>query len=224
MTALVVAALLGASPAAEPHATLEGTVLVRDKAPDGQFVPHGSNDGVVVYVVGYEAPAPPGTKPAVISQAGRTFFPNVVAITRGQEVAFENDDNVVHNIFSLDPNFDLGQYKTGSKSQRFDKVGVSEIYCNIHPEMIAWVVVLPNTAFSVTDKQGRFRIEGVRPGRWTVVAWHPRAASRQQVVDFSPGAVARLELTLDATIAIAAHRDKWGGHYDSHRGKGAKGW
>jgi plastocyanin len=205
-------------------ASLVGRIELRDRGDDGKFSPAPDQQGTVIYVVGYEEPlhldgGHVATAPS-LDQNGRTFNPNLVAVQKGGEVVFENSDGVMHNIFSNDPKFDLGQFKSGSKSFRFDKVGVSQIFCNIHPEMRGLVVVLPNPAFSITDRDGRFRIDGIRAGKWTVAVWNPRAAPQQRAVDFTAGDVATLDLTLDANVKLANHRDKWGGEYDRWRRDG----
>jgi len=68
--------------------------------------------------------------------------------------------------------FDLGQFKQGEKETKsFRKPGVVEVYCNIHPEMAATILVLPNRRFTTAAPDGRFAIEGLPPGRWTVFAY-----------------------------------------------------
>lgn len=140
---------------------------------DGRLLKDRS--GVVVYLEGVPGPAPtPATEPLKIHQRNKTFLPRVSAVVVGTTIDFPNDDRIFHNVFSLSRalRFDLGLYKSGSsKSVVATREGVVDIYCNIHPEMAAKVVVLETPHFAVTGEDGRFAIEGVPPGTYPVVAW-----------------------------------------------------
>ena len=117
-----------------------------------------------------------GTAPRVlIDQRSETFVPHLVAVTAGSEVEFPNSDETYHNVFSLSPlrSFDLGRYASGrSRSVRFDRPGIIRVFCDIHSHMSAFVLVFNHRFFAVTDDEGRYRIEGVPPGTYTVVRWH----------------------------------------------------
>ena len=111
----------------------------------------------------------------LIDQRGETFVPHLVAVTAGSEVDFPNNDETYHNVFSLSPlrSFDLGRYASGrSRSVRFDRPGIIRVFCDIHSHMSAFVLVFNHRFFAVTDDEGRYRIEGVPPGTYTVVRWH----------------------------------------------------
>jgi plastocyanin len=132
---------------------------------------------VIVYVVGFDEPG--GTGLATIQQKGRKFVPDLVAITKGDSVDFPNEDSFLHNVFSQSPprRFDLGSFKKGDhKQKQFDTTGVVDVYCNIHPEMAATILVLPNKKHTRADTQGRYVLEGVPPGEWTLFAYTRRAA------------------------------------------------
>lgn len=114
---------------------------------------------------------------ATIDQRDETFVPHLVAIVAGSEVAFPNSDEIYHNVFSFSRErpFDLGRYASGqSKSVRFDQPGIVRVFCDIHSHMSAYVVVLAHRFFAVSDDEGRYRIDNVPPGTYTVVAWHER--------------------------------------------------
>lgn len=133
---------------------------------------------VIVYVVGFSEPGGAGPG-ATIEQKGRKFVPDLVAITVGESVSFPNGDPFLHNVFSQSPTrkFDLGSFKKGeSKAKRFPTPGVVDVYCNIHPEMAATILVLPNKRHTRAAADGTFTIEGVPAGRWTVFAYTRRAA------------------------------------------------
>src|SRR5262245_2083538 len=106
--------------------------------------------GVTVWAIGFGEPPPPDVPE--LRQRGRQFQPPVLAITAGQSVSFPNGDPFFHNVFSLSAarRFDLGQFRQGeSKEKAFPKPGVVEIYCNIHPEMAATLLVMPNRRLAV---------------------------------------------------------------------------
>ena len=127
----------------------------------------------VVYLEGEEKSHPMAH--AMVDQRDRTFIPHVSVITVGTEVQFPNHDTIFHNVFAdYDAKrFDLGMYPRGaSKHQTFPKRGVVAMMCSIHPDMSAYIMVVDTPYYAVTDSKGRFDIEGVRPGRYTVRGWH----------------------------------------------------
>jgi plastocyanin len=151
---------------------------------------HAGDAGATARV---SAPRPaPGTVLAV-RQVGLAFTPHVLPIVKGSSVEFPNTDTVFHNVFSLShaSTFDLGRYPRGeSKSVRFDTPGLVKVFCHIHSDMSAVVLVLDNPYFVVPDASGRFRIEGVPAGEYRAVAWHERARRVSQVVRITPGGTA----------------------------------
>ena len=106
-------------------------------------------------------------------QRDQRFVPHVLAITTGTTVDFPNGDVFYHNVFSLSKTarFDLGRYAVGSsKSVRFDRPGIVRVFCEIHSHMSAFVLVFAHHYFAVTDAEGRYHIDDVPPGTYTVVA------------------------------------------------------
>jgi plastocyanin len=136
---------------------------------------------------------------AVMDQRNETFIPRLLAVQTGTTVDFPNSDFTYHNVFSLSRarRFDLGRYAAGkSKSVRFDRPGVVRVFCDIHSHMSAFVVVFNHPYFRVTDAEGRFRIDNVPPGTYTVVGWYEGEARAQRSVTVTAGAVADLELVV----------------------------
>jgi plastocyanin len=124
---------------------------------------------------------------ARMDQRNETFVPHVLAIVAGTTVDFPNNDRTYHNVFSLSKprTFDLGRYAAGrSKSIRFDKPGIVRVFCEIHSHMSAYILVFSHRYFAVTDEAGRYRIENVPPGEYTIIAWHEsmKAESRRVTV------------------------------------------
>ena len=131
---------------------------------------------------------------AKLDQRNETFVPHVLAITVGTTVDFPNSDNMYHNVFSLSAlkPFDLGRCAAGrSKSVRFDRPGVIRVFCDIHSHMSAFILVFAHRFFAVTDDDGRYRLDNVPPGTYTVIAWNESTPndSRRVVVPESGGDV-----------------------------------
>ena len=110
-----------------------------------------------------------------MDQRNETFVPHVLAIVAGTTVDFPNNDRTYHNVFSLSRTqpFDLGRYGTGkSRPVRFDRPGIVRVFCEIHSHMSAFILVFAHRYFAVTDDEGRYRLDGVPPGTYTVVVWN----------------------------------------------------
>ena len=120
-----------------------------------------------------------------MDQRNETFVPHVLAVTVGTTVDFPNNDRTYHNVFSLsrEKRFDLGRYAAGaSKAVRFDRPGVVRVFCDIHSHMNAFVLVFTHRYFAVTDDEGRYRIDGVPSGAYSVVAWYEGVARETRAV------------------------------------------
>ena len=138
---------------------------------------------VVVYLKRAAAAGPLPVSKTAIRQEREEFVPRVVAITRGSTVEFPNADPIFHNVFSLSSVkvFDLGRYPQGaSKSIRFDRAGQVRVFCHIHSDMSAVIMVLANRFFTVPDEAGHYVLDSVPVGDYRIVAWHER--THQSVV------------------------------------------
>jgi plastocyanin len=152
----------------------------------------GVNGESVVYVdtiAGKTFPAP--TTHPVMDQKGLLFSPHILAVEVGTTVDFLNSDKVAHNVFwpSLMqggkklPGKNLGTWPTGEKrAYKFDQPGVASLLCNVHPEMAAYIVVVPTPYYATTDKSGNYKIENVPDGQYNVVAWHEGAKNSTKAV------------------------------------------
>jgi plastocyanin len=175
-------------PSSAAAATIRGRVDVRvgpssDVRPDpagmGMGTPRDTLDRRRSVVYLEIAPrgafdAPPD-RHAQMNQRNERFMPHVLAITAGTRVDFPNGDRTYHNVFSLSKtkSFNLGRYAAGhSKSVQFEEPGVVRVFCEIHSHMSAFILVFGHRYFAVTDDEGRYRIDGVPPGTYTLVVWN----------------------------------------------------
>jgi plastocyanin len=134
---------------------------------------------------------------AVMNQRNETFVPHVLAVTTGSTVDFPNSDRIYHNVFSLSKPapFDLGRYAAGhSKSVRFDRPGIVRVFCEIHSHMSAFILVFGHPFFTMTDADGRYRLDNIPPGAYSVVVWNEGAASDPAPVTVPNGGTAELDL------------------------------
>jgi plastocyanin/anti-sigma regulatory factor (Ser/Thr protein kinase) len=201
-----------------------GAVLVAVVASEGnaRAASSGSIEGSVtagtasaLTVVYVENVTPPGSRrdalQAVIRQKDSAFVPKVVVLVAGGAVTFPNDDFISHNVFSLSSGakFDLGIYPTGdSRSVKFTVPGEVDVFCNIHPSMIAKILVLQNDHFVRVKPNGAFRLAGVPPGRHTLVAWSDTQTTVRVEVDVRSGHTTRQSFTLVPRGAMPPHLDK----------------
>ena len=200
-----------AAPPPAPTGKIHGKVTVTEA--DGK---PATGVEVIVYVTGFTERG--GAVTEKIAQQGRKFVPELVAITKDDSVEFPNEDPFFHNVFSQSParKFDLGQFKKGeSKSKPFDQTGVIDVYCNIHPEMAATILVLPNKKHVRADAQGRYVLDGVPAGNVTVFAYTRRAP---KPVSSQVTVTANGDVNVDLALvrgAEAPHVNKFGEKYKS---------
>lgn len=122
---------------------------------------------------------------ARMDQRQEAFVPHILTIVTGTTVDFPNNDHTYHNVFSFSKtqSFDLGRYAAGrSKAVRFDRPGIVRVFCDIHSHMSAFILVFAHRYFSVTDDDGRYRLDNVPPGAYTVVAWNESVRQEWQRV------------------------------------------
>ena len=102
-----------------------------------------------------------------IDQKGFRFLPHVAVVQTGSAIRFLNNDPEPHNVYSPEGRYNLGTWPTGdTKDYTFKKPGIYSQLCNIHPDMLAYVVVVDTPYFAVTDATGAFLIRNVPPGKY----------------------------------------------------------
>ncbi len=144
---------------------------------------------VILYLEGPGLPAASIVQ-ATLAQKNRHFDPEIVVVPVGSTVAFPNQDPIFHNVFSLSKvkKFDLGYYPSGAtRSVRFEKPGIVQVFCHIHPDMAAAIVVLPSAFWTRPRAGGTFDFSGVPPGSYDLVAWHRSAGFFRRHITISEG-------------------------------------
>lgn len=133
-----------------------------------------------------------------MDQRGQKFIPFVLPIVKGSTVAFLNNDNTGHNVYSPDhEKYDLGTWRKGQvRTRKYTRLGSYTQLCKMHPSMLAYVMVLQNPYFAVTGRDGKFTIRNVPPGTYTVKVWHERRKATPQKVTVTASGTATLELKM----------------------------
>jgi plastocyanin len=199
-------------PTPPPVGTLAGRVtLIKNGAP----VPDASQ--VVVWLEGARRSAEGGVRASMKSEKKR-FTPRVIVVSRQGLVDFPNVDPIYHNVFSVSGanRFDLGLYRAGaSKEKKFEESGLVRVYCNIHPQMVGFVMVVDSDFAAVTGSDGSFRFEGVPVGPARLRLWHEEAAETAEVaLTVRP----RLETIAAPRLDVSGfkpqpHKNKYGKDY-----------
>lgn len=160
--------------------------------------------------------------PPQLIQHDKTFDPHILVVQVGATVAFPNEDPFFHNIFSLynGKRFDLGLYEAGTtRSVRFDRPGISYLFCNIHSEMSAVVVALDTPYFGVSDRGGHVSIPDVPDGRYHLHVWYERSLpetltplSRPVTISAASRSLGPIHVTENPNFTFA-HKNKYGEDY-----------
>jgi plastocyanin len=152
-----------------------------------------------------------------IAQRKKQFEPRVSIVTTGSTVDFPNYDRVFHNVFSLSTpkSFDLGLYRKGkSKSVRFDRPGLVQVYCNIHPHMAAFLMVVDSARHTAADSEGVMTLRGIPAGRQNIQGWNSRGGMWARNVTVRPGRTTPVSVRLDiSSWREAPHLNKHGKEY-----------
>ena len=219
---LVICVCQGMAPAQSSDVSVSLTV-------DGLSRHASPADGAIWLVPQGPVPPRPDGKTADIPpqsyqllQKGKEFHPHLLVVRVGSSIDFPNMDPFFHNVFSLfeGKRFDLGLYEAGSRrTVRFDREGVSYIFCNIHPEMGAVVISLRTPYFATIGKDRTAVIHDVPDGDYVLKSWSEnataaslRAAERNVEIKAGKAEVYSLHLTARAGNA-AAHKNKFGEDY-----------
>lgn len=215
----VIAGALGVACAAPSPAALQapsppGSASASTALPPGPRIVGSVASGVdstkrltaVVYLE--DAPRQPGAlTTAEVNVKDKEFTPPIAVVATGGTVTFGNKDALTHHVFSPDlPNWDTGYLqKNGSSSRRFDTAGAFALLCNIHPEMIGYLLVIPSTYFGRVGSDGKYVIAGVPAGTYRATAWSPHMQPATQSVTVGAGGAVTASFTLQPASADGSH-------------------
>jgi plastocyanin len=195
-----------------PTAPVSGRLTLLEKG-DRQ------SEDVGLAVIWLETGRPLASAPikAEITTAEKQFSPHLLVVPLGATVTFPNHDPFNHNVFSLSEEhpFDLGLYGRGeTRSVKFERAGIIRIYCNVHAQMSALVVVRDNPYYAQPSSDGSFSLPPVPPGRYELHAWHERSPELSRDLVVPPGGMDSLDLQLDARgYKFHPHMNKFGRPY-----------
>jgi len=158
----------------------------------------------------------------VVTTRSKALLPHILVVPVGSTIRFPNEDPISHNLFSVSPAnpFDLGFYRVGAgKSEVFEKPGIVQIYCNVHPNMSAVVHVMATPYYGYVSADGAFNLEGVPAGKYRLRASNELGEATSDVVVTSSGSVTGpTRLTIDTKkFRGSSHMNKHGQPYDRGR-------
>ena len=167
----------------------------------GAEPPFSELDRTIVMLVG-QNPAPAHPETITIEQRNSRFEPELAVIPVGSSVQFPNSDPIFHNVFSLSSaqHFDLGFYPKGqTKTVKFDHAGVVQVYCHIHSNMYAAIVVTDTPWYGKPAPDGTVVLKGVPAGHYRAEAWHKIAGLCKAEVDVLPTGTAEVHIQVPLT-------------------------
>jgi plastocyanin len=187
---------------------------------NGKVKATGRAAGAAVTTIVYAEPmgekAPAAPKHYKLVQKEKSFSPRVLAVPAGSSVEFINEDPIFHNVFSLSsPSpFDLGLYRAGkSKTRTFSVPALYRVFCNIHPQMTAVILVVATPYITEADAAGNYLLE-LPPGRYRITAWSERSQEATAEVAVPAGGATAPDLTLDESQFVELpHKNKYGEDY-----------
>ena len=197
-------------------ADLSGRVSVQGAATEAG--PQDASDTVVFFKPDAPVRVRPLPGDLTMTMQGKSFAPHVLPVTEGSTVRFANADPILHNVFSTSGgnDFDMGLYGHGpGKTKTFSHPGLVRVYCNVHHEMFAYILVLDTPYFAAVGADGGFELRGLPAGPGVITLWNPRGEVWRQHLDALPAAPLALQLKV-SRYAIPEHFNKFGKPYDKN--------
>lgn len=152
-----------------------------------------------------------------IASKSKRFNPRLTVVPAGTTVDFPNLDPIFHNVFSLSEKnrFDLGLYRNGAfRSMTFDNPGLVRIYCNIHPQMAAYIMVVDGRFYSQTGPDGGATLAAVPPGKHALRVWDEKGGEWAGAVEVVSGKPSSVAIVLDGSSwKETPHKNKYGKDY-----------
>jgi plastocyanin len=160
-------------------------------------------------------PVRPAGEPFQMVTKRKELVPRLLVIPRGSRVRFPNQDPILHNVFSVSsPNqFDLGLYREGpGNEKRFEEPGLVRVYCNVHHDMVAYILVLDTPYSASPDAAGDFVLTGLPRGPGKLTVWHEQADPWTTAVELPQKAPLPIGIEIVRPL-IPAHLNKQGQSY-----------
>ena len=155
---------------------------------------------VVVFLKDVPGEVVVAEQPHVMDQKAKVFVPHVIPVVQGERVTFKNSDSLLHNVHAFYGRrtfFNVSIPEGGRDvTKQFDKLGDVPILCDVHPEMSAWVMVLENPYFALTDEAGTYELSDVPEGTYTLSTWHEKLKAQEQDVTVPASGTVTVDLTL----------------------------
>lgn len=196
---------------------IRGRVQLLAKGGKGPARGSDVRQAVVYFEPAGRQPARPAAEPFEMVTRRKEAVPRLLVVPRGSRVRFPNQDPILHNVFSVSsPNqFDLGLYKRGpGKEKRFEEPGLVRVFCNVHHDMVAYILVLDTPYSASPDAGGEFVLAGLPRGPGKLTVWHEQTDPWTVDVELPqkpPGPMmARVEIVRPL---IPAHLNKLGQSY-----------
>ena len=191
-----------------PVATAYGRGVLVEPKKGPENLTASELDRIAIYI---ESEQPLSAEPvtAVIEQRDRQFVTQTVVIPQGSEVSFPNFDPIFHNVFSLSKarSFDLGNYsKSQTRIVKFRKPGFVKVYCHLHPDMRAVVVVTPNDRATKPDALGAYQISNIPAGEHTLIVWHPSAGFFRRTLSLGDNESAVVDFEIPVEVGDRSER------------------
>ena len=194
-----------------------GTGPITNMTPDGGEASGAAPDSAV------NSSASTAQIPRLV-QKNKSFEPHILVVQAGSWVEFPNRDPFFHNVFSLfeGKRFDLGLYEAGTSQRvRFDRTGISYIFCNIHPEMSAVVITLATPLYAISNADGQLSLTSVPYGRYMLHVWsegmgpeNSQPLTREITIAENASSLGVIRVP-GANGERMAHKNKYGRDYDA---------
>jgi plastocyanin len=211
---LAAAATSLVSTVARAQGAVSGQVALQERP--GETAEDMANAVIYLEPVGMAKTKLPPTNTAIALQS-RQFAPRVRVITEGSKVEFPNQDAFNHNVFSKASQgpFDTESFGKGkTRDNTFKSSGVYPIYCNVHPRMTAFIIALKTPYFAQASNDGRFTIDKVPAGKYTIHVWHDRGGVKTSDLVVPATGLAGLKYDLDVRgYKYVQHKNKFGKDY-----------
>jgi len=211
---LSIAVVCAAAPALHAQGAVTGQVTISER-------PGETTEDLANAVIYLEPASGPKLKTTAtntsIALQDRQFAPRVRVVTEGSKIEFPNQDKFNHNVFSKASQgpFDTESFGKGkTKDNVFKSPGVYPVYCNVHPRMTAFVITVKTPYFAQAGSDGRFTLDKVPAGKYTLHVWHDRGGERTTDLLVPATGLAGLKYDLDARgYKYVQHKNKFGKDY-----------